>query len=179
MLGKQRLSSQDIYLFLPAFGVLNQGGEIPSGYQAHGDVDVVVILISNPVGHAVLHAPGNALAVVELGEESHGVLALVEVCGIETMQVIMGDKRAMLNQMMIEGFGKVLLHTPVLQECLPLLQHLGLLPSGQETDILEFELGYWFNPEVLHLSTPVFLYFYSTPLANGHFPVVVGTVNET
>ncbi len=71
-------------------------------------------------------------ALVELRKKPHGVFAVLEVRGIESRPIVVGNKAAMETEVRIEPVGEVFPAKPVLKKPDPGFEHQGLLARAQE-----------------------------------------------
>ncbi|MBA7709950.1 hypothetical protein ES703_118876 [subsurface metagenome] len=106
----------DISVTLAGPGTLEQDRDILTGHPAHLGVDIVVISVGIPVIHPVLHALGYAVMVIELAQELDDGFPRLKVGGEEPPTVIVCDKGAVLNKVVVERLGELLCAQPALQE---------------------------------------------------------------
>jgi hypothetical protein len=72
----------------------------------HGFVDVGVVAPEPPRVVVLGAEPVRVGRRIELPEEPHGVVALLEIVAVEAQTVVVGDERAVLDQVVIQGLGE-------------------------------------------------------------------------
>src|SRR4030042_1764851 len=87
---------------LVILGLQLQHRYVSPGNTAHFSIDVVVILVGKPVGHAILDRFWHAFTCVELREKVPGIIPTLKISGIEAIYVVVCDEGAMLDEMMIK-----------------------------------------------------------------------------
>src|SRR6266478_1995106 len=110
-------------------GLLHKSGNIREGFFDHGSPQILIFSIT-PRPSVLDRA---ALAtLVELRKKPRGVFAVLEVRSVVTRPAVVGDKTAMVYEVLIESVGKILRAKPVLQEPDPGFEDQGLLACTHE-----------------------------------------------
>src|SRR5712691_1510833 len=125
----QSLSFGEIGLLGFRRGLLHKSGYVPGGFLDHGYSQILIFSIKprSPVLDRAALA-----ALVELRKKPRGVFAVLEVRSVVTRPAEVGDKTAMVYEVLIESAGKILRAKPVLQEPDPGFKHKELLACAHE-----------------------------------------------
>src|SRR6266853_2661051 len=98
---RESTSFCEIGVFGLARGLLRKSGYISGGFFDHGCVHIHIIP-ADPPRPPVLYRAALA-ALVELRKKTRGVFAVLEVCGVESRPVVVGDEAAVEMQVLIES----------------------------------------------------------------------------
>src|SRR5205823_4766102 len=119
----------EISLLGLARGLVHKSRYIPGGFFDHGSPQILIFSIT-PRSPVLDRA---ALAtLVELRKKPRGVFAVVEVRSVVTRPAVVGDKTAMVYEVLIESVGKILRAKTVLKEPDPGFLHQELLACTHE-----------------------------------------------
>src|SRR2546427_11686664 len=110
-------------------GLLHKSGYIPGGFFDHGSPQ---ILISSITPRPSVLDRAALAALVELRKKPRGVFAVLEVRSVVTRPVEVGDKTAMVYEVLIESVGKILRAKTVLKEPDSGFEHQELLSCAHE-----------------------------------------------
>src|SRR5712692_8471462 len=102
--GCESLSFCEIGCLSLARGLVYKSGYISGGFFDHGSPQVLIIAIKPRP--PVLDRAALA-ALVELRKKPHGVFAVLEVRGVESRPVVVGDETAMVYEVRIEPVREV------------------------------------------------------------------------
>lgn len=134
VLCRQSPSFCEIGLLGSSPGLLHKRGNEPGGFLDYGSVHILIIPLVAPPQIPVLCRPALA-ALVELGKKPQGVFAVLEVRGVESRPVVVGDEAAMGYEVPVEPVGEVLPAKPALEEPDPGFDHECLLSRAHELRI--------------------------------------------
>ena len=122
---------------LVVLGFQLQRGYVSPGNPAHFSIDVVVFLVGNPVGHAVLDAPRDHASGVELGEKVPGIISTLKVGCIEAVNIVVSDEGAMVDEVLIKHLSEFILLEAASQEHLPVPQDFTFLGCRYKPGVME------------------------------------------
>src|SRR5216683_3182665 len=110
----ESLSFGEVGLLGFARGLAQKSGYIRGGFLDHGFIHILIVAMQPPRCPIL---DGRAItALVELRKKPHGVFAVIEVRGIESRPIVVGNKAAMETEVRIEPVGEVFPAKPVLKK---------------------------------------------------------------
>src|SRR5437879_1752515 len=100
MLRNEPPSLRKISLALSGLGVLHEFGDIRRSFFNHRSCEISILSLKP--GHHPVFNRAAFRTLVELGEEPHRVLSVLEIRAVEPRPVVVGDELAVEVEMLVE-----------------------------------------------------------------------------